>query len=375
MQTTEMAIQFLKKIKSKFFLAVGFHKPHIPFQIPKKFLKFHPLKKFMNYEPGMSYKPYGMPNVAWNPYTDLRKRHDVKRLNVSAPFGPIPDMFAARIRQHYYAAVTYVDDLIGKMLRHIPKNTIVVLTSDHGWSLGEHAEWAKYNNFDVGLRVPLLIQLPKQKRSLVRNNIVELVDLFPTIVDLLELPSIPTCDRHNTRAPEMLCTEGRSLRPLLPFARRTRPYSVRSAQRKHPYRLRRRSVLHEYVFDTLDNNVVVLTAAGAAGNVSLLPADMEMAISQYPRPGSYPTLRPNSDRPKLAQINVMGYSIRLHRFRYTVWVHFDAATFAIDWQVVYGEELYDHCIDPHEKLNLVGRREFSHLKWELRHLLIARVER
>lgn len=102
--------------------------------------------------------------------------------------------FAKRIIQSYYAAVTYIDHLIGNLLEHLrncklAEDTVVVLTSDHGnvrnsklltcnfwniflkkicckilfsgWSLGEHAEWAKYSNFEVALNVPLLISIPQ----------------------------------------------------------------------------------------------------------------------------------------------------------------------------------------------------------------------
>lgn len=322
-QSVQMATSFMKQVKNRFFLAVGLHKPHIPFQFPRKYLKYHPIEKFKDYSPGMNFKPFGMPNVAWNPYTDLRKREDVIRLNVSIPFGPIPLDFAATIRQHYYASVSYVDNLLGKLFRAMDaRNTLLLLTSDHGWSLGEHGEWAKYSNFDVGLKVPLIIRLPNQKRGFRMRNMAELLDIFPTVVDLLSLPKIPACLKHTSQP---LCTEGKSLSPLLK-RRRLRSY------------------------------------AGISMN--------DMAFSQYPRPGDYPTLKPNSDRPKLSQINIMGYSVRLQRFRFTTWVRFNPSTFEVSWREVHGEELYDHWIDPQERMNLVGHPEFKALIRQLRRILI-----
>lgn len=337
-QTTEEAIRFLKTQRTDpFFLAVGFHKPHIPFQFPKKYLRHHPIHKFKYYPPAMSHKPYGMPNVAWNPYTDLRKRNDVRRLNVTAPFGPIPEWFGAKIRQHYAASVTYVDDLIGRLISYVSlKDTAIVLTSDHGWSLGEHALWAKYSNFEVGLKVPLLIKLPGQRRGVVKSNIVELVDLFPTVVDLLGLEQVKSCNGVSYT----LCTEGKSLTPLL---------SSSTA----------RTLISSY------------GSSSSTGQGSYNPfARMEMAFSQYPRPGLYPTMQPNSDRPKLAQIQIMGYSVRLQRFRYTMWVPFNASDFIPDWRVLHAEELYDHWIDPNEKMNLSSRREFNHLIDFLRQIVV-----
>lgn len=335
-QTTDEAISFLRtEKKSPFFLAVGYHKPHIPFQFPKKYLRHHPLYKFKYYPAGMTYKPYGMPNVAWNPYTDLRKRNDVRRLNVTAPFGPIPEWFGAKIRQHYAASVTYVDDLIGRLISSVDlKSTAIVLTSDHGWSLGEHALWAKYSNFDVGLKVPFLVKLPNQRRGFIKSNIVELVDLFPTVVDLLGMRKLQPCNGMSYTT----CTEGKSLLPLLSMTN-TRSLSHAS------------SFVHQM-----------------ANPLSR----MEMAFSQYPRPGLYPTMQPNSDRPKLAQIRVMGYSVRLQRFRYTMWVPFNSTEFLPEWHVLHAEELYDHWIDPNEKMNLASRREFANLIHMLRQILVEK---
>ena len=90
--------------------------------------------------------------MAWNPWTDVRSRHDVAGLNLTFPQGKMPSLFARRIRQHYYAATSYVDDLIGRVLEAAAstsngRETVVSLISDHGWSLGQHQEWAKYSAF------------------------------------------------------------------------------------------------------------------------------------------------------------------------------------------------------------------------------------
>lgn len=96
-----------------------------------------------------------------------------------------------------------------------------------GWSLGEHAVWAKYSNFDVALKVPLIISIPeltyqKSKKKINTNNsskkseifinsIVELVDIFPTIADLANI-SIPTCSNKHM---QITCSEGISFMPLI----------------------------------------------------------------------------------------------------------------------------------------------------------------
>lgn len=257
------------------FLAVGLHKPHIPLRFPAHYLDLHDASKFN--EPIFSYVPHDLPTVAFNPFTDIRSRTDAQRSNITFPFGPIPHSFGVSIRQAYYAAISYVDDLVGDLLRSIDlSRTVVVLTSDHGWSLGEHAEWAKYSNYDVALRVPLIIfdpqltaeRIPKLKRRV--SNVVELLDIFPTIVDLCKLPALPMCGSHH----EERCCEGRSLIPLVHHAE---------------------------------------------------PLNASLAFSQYPRPADYP--QEDSDRPRLAHIKIMGYSVRTYQFRYTVWIGFDHKSF------------------------------------------------
>lgn len=279
-QSVEQAKRFLSNqsdTAEPFFLAIGFHKPHIPFRFPLKYLKFHHVDKF--HVSDDDFLPYGLPTVAFSPFNDIRKRDDIKVLNVSYPFGSIPPDYAARLRQGYYASVTYVDQLIGDLFDHVDfSKTIVVLASDHGWSLGEHAEWAKYSNFDTAVRVPLIIYSPdiKLTRTKYIRRITELVDVFPTLVDLAGLPKIDKCERNRSKE---LCTEGKSM------------------------------------FGSLTND------PEDDGDL-----DVSWAISQYPRPGTYPTIKPDSDRPRLNKIKVMGYSIKTNRYRYTDWIIFHART-------------------------------------------------
>lgn len=83
--------------------------------------------------PKVPYKPAGLPVVAWHPWTDVRRRDDIKRLNISFPFGTMPPKWTRKIKQSYFAASLYIDDLIGILMRYVDvTNTIVVLTSDHG---------------------------------------------------------------------------------------------------------------------------------------------------------------------------------------------------------------------------------------------------
>ncbi|XP_067642446.1 iduronate 2-sulfatase [Eurosta solidaginis] len=324
-ESTMEAIRFISTYNRRrpFFLALGLHKPHINFRFPQQFIEQFRLEDFNNYTTD-SRKPEDMPNVAWNPYIDVRSRDDFKYQNISFPYGPISPVQRSQIRQAYYASVAYVDDLFGKFMEHVNRsNTIVMLTSDHGWSLGEHAEWAKYSNFEVALRVPLIIRSPEFPLVAPQrmHAITELVDIFPTLVDLAHLTPLPSCNTsamHN--AEQLACAEGKSLYPLL------QGYGL---------------------------------------------GDEYLALSQYPRPGLEPTKHPNSDKPKLLNIKVMGYSLRTTTFRYTLWVRFHAKNFSRDWNDIFGEELYDHRLDIAEDINLAKISDFDQMRTRLKHQLIA----
>ena len=100
-QSTEFAIQFLKSHsavghqsnrKKPFFLAVGYHKPHIPLKYPKKFLDLYPMEEIhVSCDP---FVPFNMPSVAYEPWTDIRWRDDISALNLSFPYGHMPNWYA-----------------------------------------------------------------------------------------------------------------------------------------------------------------------------------------------------------------------------------------------------------------------------------------
>jgi iduronate 2-sulfatase len=106
----------------------------------------------------------------------------------------------------YYATVTFMDEQLGKVMAELDRqglreSTLVIFTSDHGYHLGEHHMWQKSTFHEEVTRVPLLVSAPgfQQGRSMA---LAELMDLYPTVCDLLELP-IPQS------------VQGRSLKPIL----------------------------------------------------------------------------------------------------------------------------------------------------------------
>lgn len=336
-QSTEEAIRLLQKMKtsaSPFFLAVGYHKPHIPFRYPKEFQKLYPLDNIsLAPDPRV---PDGLPPVAYNPWMDIREREDVQALNLSVPYGPIPAHFQRKIRQSYFASVSYLDTQVGQLLStldhlQLTGRTIVVFTSDHGWALGEHGEWAKYSNFDVTTHVPLMFYVPGRTAPLPEadqklftyidpfdsvpelmkpgwqtEDLVELVSLFPTLAGLAGL-QVP----HRCPIPSFhveLCREGQTL-------------------------------LGHFRFHDLEEDPALRENPREA-----------IAYSQYPRPADYPQW--NSDKPNLKDIKVMGYSIRTVDYRYTVWVSFDPRNFVANFSDVHAGELYFVDSDPLQDHNM-----------------------
>ena len=175
----------LAKREQPFFLAVGFFKPHLPFNAPRKYWNLYPedtIKLPANYRK----KPIDAPNGAIHNSGELRAYHGVPRR------GPVSDEMARNLIRGYYACVSYTDALVGKLLDELDRlkladNTIIVLWGDHGWNLGEHTMWCKHACFETSLQVPLLVAAPGHKPGQRSRRLVELIDLYPTLCDLIGL--------------------------------------------------------------------------------------------------------------------------------------------------------------------------------------------
>ena len=190
----------LKKIEKPFFLAVGFSKPHLPFNAPKKYWDLYEGSKIKLAE--NRYAPINAPKESLHQFGELRKYHEIPSQN----FEIIPDSTQRKLIHGYYACVSYVDDLVGQLLNHLKEinlyeNTIIILWGDHGWQLGEHNLWAKHSNYQTSLKVPLIIYNNKNEHGIIKQQ-AELVDLYPTI-----------CEMVNIKKPEFL--NGRSLLPIM----------------------------------------------------------------------------------------------------------------------------------------------------------------
>lgn len=163
-----------------FCLFVGFHTPHTPLIPPKEFADLYSAEDIdvpKVSEAMMASKP----TMQQIPGKEYRR----------TPLDTRKQMMAA-----YLALVTHVDAAIGRVLKTLETNqlseeTVLIFVSDHGEQLGDYGMLGKFNNFyDSSLRIPLVVRLPKQKNTGNQTDaLIELVDLFPTICDLIQVPT------------------------------------------------------------------------------------------------------------------------------------------------------------------------------------------
>jgi arylsulfatase A-like enzyme len=180
-----------------FFLAVGYKKPHLPFAVPKKFFDLYDRNAFglevwqqapegadasfilMGNNEMRSYVPAPGPDGVVTEYPEGRFTDDQQR----------------ELLHGYYAAVSFIDSLLAELLAELEKtgqadNTVIVLWGDHGWHLGDHGMWGKHTTMEQANRVPLIIHAPGRNAGNASTT-VELMDLFPTLVELADLDMPP----------------------------------------------------------------------------------------------------------------------------------------------------------------------------------------
>ncbi len=184
----------LKAAGEPFLLAVGFFKPHLPFTAPARYWDL--------YDPR---------TVALSPNPDAPAGVNPQSLHASSEFFGnydghasrggagvrVDDGYARTIRHAYYAAVSYVDAQIGRVLYELDRlglreNTIVIVWGDHGWHLGDHTIWGKHTTFERSLRSPLIVRAPGMAApGRATDGIVESVDIYPTLSELAGLEAPP----------------------------------------------------------------------------------------------------------------------------------------------------------------------------------------
>lgn len=176
------ALDKLAKQQQSFFLAIGFHKPHLPFSVPKKYWDLYDRDRIPL--AGHRSKIDGAPQVAYHTWGELRNYSDIPQE------GPLSLEKEKEIIHGYWAAVSYVDAQLGLVMDKLKssgldKNTMVVLWGDHGWHLGDHGQWCKHSNFEQATKAPLIFAVPGGSKGENAYTMSEFVDVYPTILDYL----------------------------------------------------------------------------------------------------------------------------------------------------------------------------------------------
>ena len=186
-KAAKRAVEVLEEIQNiRFFLAVGFRKPHLPFNAPKR---YYDLYKDVNFDfPSSSSIPKDAPAIANVELGSFSKFQDIPAE------GPLSDAKTLELIRGYAASTSYMDAQVGRVLDQLDalqltENTVIVFAGDHGFHVGDHGIWRKYTLFEVSLRSPLIVSVPGQTYQGVKTDaLTELVDIYPTLCDACQLP-------------------------------------------------------------------------------------------------------------------------------------------------------------------------------------------
>jgi len=194
----DLEMDMSRNASHPFFAALGYQSPRLPWSYPSDIVQRYPpttdvpIANFTTAE--------GLSDFEWFRPTEINMYTDIENVSHSAPLSVTKQQLG---RLAYYAAVSHVDDQIGRVLSalkelELAKNTVLCVVSDHGQSLGEKNLWSMMGLLDQNSQVPMLIrraelgEAPFPERAQHHLTPVELIDLFPTLVSLAGIPSPPS---------------------------------------------------------------------------------------------------------------------------------------------------------------------------------------
>ena len=283
------------------WVGIGVHRPHWPSRLPEGWLgpEVYPAGVLPPKH------PLGIPDT---PYmSGAYKDGDYHNPALGCPNCSAPTSDTVNYRMWYYAAVSYVDYMLGKALALLDElgarnNTIVMFHADHGYQLGELNEWSKKTNNELAVRVPLIIRAPWKQFSVGKSTEVhaELVDLYKTIVDLA-LPGSAGDIQSDVQGVSLAPVFDDPAAPLPPALNKSAFSQIGSCACK------------EYT----------------VGNWTGLECDAGRCFET-----------------PVANFDFMGYTqLTPEGWRYTLWAHMDNATQRVDFTEPTFEELYDLRVD------------------------------
>ncbi len=177
-QRARRAIEELRRLGDRpFFLALGFQRPHLPFNCPEKYWNLY--DRYAIEVPGST----DMAGVA---SPEFHGNYEIARYSDGARIEP------QKMIHGYRACISYIDAQVGLVLAELERleqaeSTIVVLWGDHGWHLGEHGIWGKFTLLESSLRIPLIVRVPGLTNGESTGGFVETVDILPTLCELTGL--------------------------------------------------------------------------------------------------------------------------------------------------------------------------------------------
>ncbi len=313
---TELAVATLKEMVKEddrpFFLALGFHKPHLNWVAPKRYWDLYDPQQIPQATEVIA--PEDGAAMGLHASFELRTRAGIPKI------GPLGPELSRTLKHAYLACVSYIDAQIGRMVQALEDegvrdNTIIIVWGDHGWHLGDMGVWGKATNYEIATRVPLMIWTPDMKvRGRSTDALVELVDMYPTLCELAGVP-IPS---H---------LEGHSFAPLLNDP--DRPWK-KAAFSQYP-----NPALREWAANPLSVGMRETWFGPLIEQVEQRIIDQQG--DQWNR--------------ELFEQYLMGYTMRTDRYRLVVWRDRrdpDAEPIFV--------ELYDHESDPAETVNVAAKQ-------------------
>ena len=252
-KTAKRAVEVLEQVKNQqFFLAVGFYKPHLPYNAPKQYFELYENETF------------DLSAISRGDVSEIAPPH----WNEVRPFEDIPDGTAPlsydkilELTRAYAAATSYTDAQVGRVLNRLDalgltENTVIVFCGDHGYNLGENGTWGKNVIVEASLRSPLIVSVPGQELFGTQSDaLVELVDIFPTLCDTCQIPILPELEGLS-----MLPVIEQPARPwkTAAFSQRNHGTSIRTDRYRYTEFQKQRE-LYDYSLDpNSDDNIAHL---------------------------------------------------------------------------------------------------------------------